>query len=304
MPVRARELRLSTPGLTLAARLWENPHAAPSAVPVIAVHGFQDNAASFDRLAPALLQGGAQAPCRAVLALDLAGHGHSAWRAPGVGYFIMDYAADVLSAANALAWREFVILGHSLGAGIATLLGGAASERVLSALLIDGLGPVSMDPVKAPALAARAFAERAAPRPRQRLMEDLEVAATVRASSRISIGHEAARSLCARGTRASGEGLCWRADPRLSRTSLSRLTEDTVLAFIGAMELPTLLIEAEQGVLHHLPPGRYAARLAAHPRLTKHRLPGRHHLHMEDAAEPIAELANAFLRAHLAPGSG
>ena len=294
---------LATPGLQLAARLWSRPDDAGRAVPVIALHGFQDNAASFERVAPALLSQ-PNAACQRVLALDLPGHGRSGWRPPGAGYFIMDYVADVLAAADALGWQRFIVLGHSLGAGIATLLGGAVPERLLGAVLIDGLGPVSMAPEKGPTLAARAIRERAAASSRVRTMGSLEEAASVRASARIRIGQEAARTLCVRGTRATEDGVVWRADPRLSRTSLSRLTEDTVLAFIAAMQVPTLLFEADQGVLHSLPEGRYAARLAAHPRLTRHVLPGGHHLHMEEAAAAVADKTDAFLHAHLPPASG
>lgn len=270
---------------------------------MLAVHGFQDNAASFDRLAPAWLARG-ECACSELFALDLAGHGRSGWRAPGAGYFIMDYVADVLAAADALSWSRFVILGHSLGAGIATLLGGARPERLLGALLIDGLGPVSMAPGKGPSLAATALAERSRAPSRAREMRDLEEASAVRASSRIRIDRDAARMLCARGTQATAEGkVTWRADPRLSRPSLSRLTEDTVLAFLRAMAVPTLLFEADQGVLHSLPAGRYAARLEAHPALTREALPGHHHLHMASAAAPIADRSDAFLRTHLPPGS-
>lgn len=272
-------------------------------MPILAVHGFQDNAASFDRLATAWLHR-RDCLCSQLLALDLPGHGRSDWRASGAGYFIMDYVADVLAVADALGWDRFVILGHSLGAGIATLLGGARPDRLLSALLIDGLGPVSMAPAKGPSLAASALAERARATPPSREMRDLEEASAVRAASRIRIDRDSARVLCGRGTRSTAQGsIAWRADPRLGRPSLGRLTEDTVLAFIRAMSVPTLLVEADEGVLHSLPEGRYAARLAAHPKLTHESLPGRHHLHMGSAAISVADRSDAFLRAHLPPGS-
>ena len=67
-----RDVRLLLPNLSLAARDW-GPAAAP---PVLALHGWLDNAASFDRLAP-LLDG------LRIVALDLPGHGRSVGRRRG-----------------------------------------------------------------------------------------------------------------------------------------------------------------------------------------------------------------------------
>ncbi|MEO0972127.1 MAG: alpha/beta fold hydrolase [Pseudomonadota bacterium] len=297
-----REYELAIPGMRVAGRLWAWGDARER-LPVLALHGFQDNAASFDVLVPAL-HGAAAAPPMQVLAIDLAGHGQSSWRSPGVGYFVMDYAADALAVADAMGWERFAVIGHSLGAGIATLLGGAVPERLSGAVLIDGLGPVSMAPGAGPRLAARAFSERAKLRARVadgrgRALATLEEAADIRAGARIAIERDAARRLVGRGTRpdASG-GWAWSADPHLARTSFSRLTEDTVLAYLGAMQVPTLLFEADDGVLHSLPAERYAARVAAHPQLSRCGLPGRHHLHMEASATPLAERTASFLRAH------
>src|SRR5688500_13408037 len=78
-------------------------------VPVLAMHGWLDNAASFERLAEHL--SGVN-----LVALDLAGHGLSERRADGV-YVFLDYVADASLAISALGWSRCVVVGHSLGAG-------------------------------------------------------------------------------------------------------------------------------------------------------------------------------------------
>ena len=65
------ELELQTPYLRLSARAW----GPPDGVPVLALHGWLDNAASFDPLASLL-------PGVRLVAVDLPGHGGSDHRPP------------------------------------------------------------------------------------------------------------------------------------------------------------------------------------------------------------------------------
>ena len=68
----------------------------------LALHGFLDNAASYDRFAPEMLNIGASS----VVCLDFAGHGRTDWRQNGV-YYVFDHVADVVYAADALKWETF-----------------------------------------------------------------------------------------------------------------------------------------------------------------------------------------------------
>ncbi|MEZ5601350.1 MAG: alpha/beta fold hydrolase [Candidatus Competibacteraceae bacterium] len=98
----SEELELQTPYLRLAARAW----GPLDGVPVLALHGWLDNAASFDALAPLL-------PNTRLVALDLTGHGRSEHRPAGVHYHFVDFIPDVVAAADALGWNRFALLGHS-----------------------------------------------------------------------------------------------------------------------------------------------------------------------------------------------
>src|SRR5258705_5120 len=72
---RSKELSFSVNGLRLTAKTWGDPMSAPT----FALHGWLDNANSFDRLAPLL-------PELDLVALDFAGHGFSSHRPAGVHY--------------------------------------------------------------------------------------------------------------------------------------------------------------------------------------------------------------------------
>ena len=128
MILQVEEVRISLPHIELAAHLF----GPPDGKPVIALHGWLDNAMSFSRLAPKL------AGLR-IVALDFAGHGHSAHRAEGASYLLWDYALDVLMVAEQLGWERFSLLGHSMGAIVSVLLAGALPERIERLALIDGL---------------------------------------------------------------------------------------------------------------------------------------------------------------------
>ena len=99
-----RELKVSIPGLELAGLAWGEPDAPP----LLMVHGWLDNAASFALLAPKL------ADRFHVIALDLPGHGHSAHLPESTVYQHVDYVRAMLAAADVLALPRFNLLGLSL----------------------------------------------------------------------------------------------------------------------------------------------------------------------------------------------
>lgn len=274
--VRVGELRL-------AARVW-GPAEAP---PVIALHGWLDNAASFERLAPLL--GGLR-----IVALDLPGHGHSEHRPPGCWYHLTDYVADVLAAADDLGLERFSLLGHSLGGAVATLLAAARPERILRLGLIEALGPLTAGPDEAPGYLAHALrrAEQAGQGRQPPVYADLRQAVEARRAAG-GLSTAAARLLVERGSIAAADGVRWRSDPRLRLPSPFRFTEDQTVAFLAAIAAPTMLITAEAGLL---PRDRslLERRTTAVADLRVQHLQGNHHLHLEDP-EPVAAVLRPFL---------
>ncbi|NIP19306.1 MAG: alpha/beta fold hydrolase, partial [Xanthomonadales bacterium] len=132
---RPAELSLATATGRFGGLAWRSD-GAPR---VLCLHGWLDNAASFVPLANRL-QG------LDLVALDLAGHGHSVHRPPGTRYHMMDNLWDVESVLDALGWKDAIIMGHSLGGVIACTYAAAAPERVQRLIALDGLGPLSATP--------------------------------------------------------------------------------------------------------------------------------------------------------------
>jgi len=286
-PMNGEEITLEIPGLKLAAVAWGPPDGKPA----LAIHGWLDNGGSYTRLAP-LLEG------YRVVALDLPGHGRSDHRAPGVAYHFVDWVLDVASAADALGWERFTLIGHSMGAGVASLVAGTFPGRIERLVLIEGLGAMACAPEDAPERLARSAAQRISRESRRpRPHDDKQAAAARLRSANQALGEEASRILVERGTRETDEGVVWSSDPRLRGLSPMRITEAHISAFLERIACPTLLLIGDNG--YPFDPALLEARLR-HIRLSQQAtLPGSHHLHLEDP-EPVAAAIQAFLAAPVA----
>jgi len=281
--MRVDELRFEVNGQLIAARAT----GPEEGLPVLALHGWLDNAASFGALAPGLE--GVR-----LVALDLMGHGFSDHRPAGMPYYIWDNLADVIGVADELGWSRFHLLGHSMGASICSLLAGAMPERVESLVLIEGLGPLVDAPADTPEQMARAIRRRSRRNREAKFHASMEEAVSARMNGRFPVGEQAARWLVERSIVHTVKGFRWRSDPALNLPSVLRMTEEQVRAFLQRIASPSLLILGTEGIATELTEAR-AGCIAHLQRLT---LEGGHHLHLEpEASQRIADAINRFYTA-------
>lgn len=265
----AEERDLQTPWLRLTARVW----GPPEGIPVLAVHGWLDNAASFDRLAPLL-------PDLRLVAVDLPGHGRSSHRPPGAPYHFVDFIPDVVAAADALGWQRFALHGHSMGGGIASFIAAILPERVTRLAMIEGLGPPTSQPADGPVNLHKSMEQmNALRRKRPPVYPSVETAIQARCEGG-GLSWQAAAQLVERGLQSVGQGFIWRTDPRLRFVSPLYLSEPQTLAYMERIQAPALLICGDAGYLvqRAYMQDRYA-RIAD---LTIKIVPGGHHPHLED----------------------
>ena len=121
------ELEIQTSTLRLSAKCW----GSPAGMPVLAFHGWLDNAATFDHLAPCLKE-------FRLVSIDLPGHGLSEHRSSSSSYHFSDMIVEMLEVLDVLGWHRFSLLGHSMGAGVASYLAGTIPEKIKSVILIEG----------------------------------------------------------------------------------------------------------------------------------------------------------------------
>lgn len=84
-------------------------------------------------------------PTRRAVAFDVRGHGGSE-PAPDGDYAIGSLAGDVGAVADGLGLDRFVLVGHSMGGGVALSYAGLHPERVDRLLLLDAIGDGSALP--------------------------------------------------------------------------------------------------------------------------------------------------------------
>ena len=116
--------------------------------PVLALHGWLDNLASF---MPLVGDGRwLKDNNLRLITYDLAGHGYSAHRHQAQGYPFLDNVDDLHQLLERLQLKDPIIMGHSMGGGVATLYSGTNGTNVHKLILIESLGPLTQDEDKAP----------------------------------------------------------------------------------------------------------------------------------------------------------
>lgn len=283
-----RECRLAIESGTLAALRTGD---ADEGVRVLALHGWLDNAASFVPLA-------AQLRGVDLVALDLPGHGKSDPLPPGAEYSLAGTVHAVLDAADSLGWDRFAVVGHSMGASIGCLVAAAAPGRVSRLVAIEGLGALADTEERTASRLREAVAARRALRGKQlRVFPDVDAAVRARMQASLigesRLGEPLVRLLVERGLRPAEGGYTWSSDPRLTLSTPTRMTEGQVRDLLRGLACPVLVVYAEPAQPYFPEPLRSErAALPADARVV--RLPGGHHLHM-DQPEAVGAAVAPFL---------
>jgi esterase len=116
-------------GLNIHYLDWGSPEKPP----LILLHGIARTAHTFDHIAPHF------AATHHVIAVDMRGHGDSAWDPQG-SYVVEDYVKDVAALIAQLKLRKIVLWGNSTGGRVAQMIAGQSPELV-TAVIVEDVGP-------------------------------------------------------------------------------------------------------------------------------------------------------------------
>ncbi|MDG2019135.1 MAG: alpha/beta hydrolase [Porticoccaceae bacterium] len=276
-----KERFFESSGVRLVAKEWGDP----SGVPVIALHGWLDNANSFDQMLPHL--NGMH-----VIAVDMAGHSQSGDRSEDSGYDIWQDIADVLAVSEQMGWDRFALLGHSRGAIVSALVAGTFPEIVSQCLLIDSYFPIPNKPANVASQLAKAITDRKRFQTiKPSAFNSFDDAVKARVNGFVPLQKEAATILAQRGVVEIDGKFSWRNDQRLKATSMVTFTKEQCESFFASIKCPIMLIQAQSGLLQ----GSIQPQLKEWvPHIEVVSMAGSHHLHLENQALQVAQKAQQF----------
>lgn len=277
-----QEKQISANNLDICYKLW----TGKTNKTIVCLHGWLDNASSFDLLAPYLSD-------YTLIALDLPGHGKSAHLPDANFYHFIDGISHLHAITKALKLDSYCLLGHSLGACISSMAAGVLRSDITSLILLDAIGPLTNPPTDS-AIHYETYLKRLPVilKKQKRYYESIDEATRTRAQKGY-LSEDLTRVITERGLKKSEKGYYWSHDDRLLLPSPLRMTEAQILPFLAKISAPTLLITAKQGFQYD--EDKALKRINAVRDMTHITLEGGHHIHLE-APKACAETITTFLQ--------
>lgn len=235
-----RELKFAVPWGHIAAKSCGPPQGRP----VLCLHGWLDNANSFDRLIPLLPKD------HYYVAVDFPGHGLSSHRPNGVAYNFLEYIGDIRRVVEGLKWNKFIVMGHSMGGNVGGLFSSVFPDMIERLILLDSCGFLPYKKEKLALQMQKGFEallqwEKQQQQPKvynpltalQRLLE-----------ANTSLSEASAQILLQRGATEVPGGLVFNRDFRINLDTPYRTPLEQCLEFQKRIQASVLIILANNGI--------------------------------------------------------
>jgi pimeloyl-ACP methyl ester carboxylesterase len=249
---------------------------APGQPPVVFLHGGSAHARWWDFVVAHL------APRYRCVALDLRGHGDSAWPA-SLDYRLATHAGDVTALVAALDLHDVAVVGHSFGGFVAMVYAPGAASRLARLVIVDSRSRVGTRSAR--------FLEalRKLPHPRYASLED-----ATRRFRLLPAANNAAPDMFAHVMR---HGMTQAADGtwtlKFDRRAMSGTPPQDFAPGLAALQCPLLAIRGEHSEI--LTRAGLAEFRAANPRALTAEIAGAHHHVMLDNPIALARVIDDFL---------
>ncbi|XP_067353390.1 serine hydrolase-like protein isoform X2 [Channa argus] len=289
------ELSVPVPWGEIRGKVWGPDHGRP----VLCVHGWADNCGSFNTLIPLLPKE------YKYVAVDLAGHGWSSHRPPGVSYQFPSYVMDVLRVVDALQWSKFSIIGHSMGGNVAGLFSALYPEMIDALVLLDSSGFLPTDEKEIPQVMRQGFDEML--EFEKKTEEDKKRVYTYeKAFERLmvanpSLSEQSVHILLERGLVQVEGGVEFCRDFRINLKSISRITLEQSLEMQSRIKASVLVVLANNGFekIFLEPFQKKVVQALIQAFMDRNHLvvtvSGNHHVHLNNP-EVVAPVVSDFLR--------
>ena len=224
---------------------------------------------------------------------DLAGHGYSGHRPKGVSYHFIDMLFECLEIINNLGLNKLSLLGHSMGAGLASCLAGIIKDNINFLILIEGLGPMAIPSIEISENLKASFADW-----NNSLKKEINFFKSKDEAIRIrhlfsDMSEVSVKTLLKRGLKKTSRGFIWRNDPKLKIKSRLYLNEEQVVTMLKNITAPVLLIESKDSKME-IWKQLIKSRIGIIKNLEHKFVTGGHHPHLENPEE-ISKLIKIFV---------
>ncbi|XP_043492069.1 probable serine hydrolase isoform X3 [Polistes fuscatus] len=289
------EIQIPVPWGFISGKLWGSRDKQP----IVAIHGWQDNAGSFDNLAPFI---SSNLP---ILSIDLPGHGFSSHLPSGQFYYVFwDGVMTLRRIVKHYKWNKVKLLGHSLGGAISFLYAASYPKEVDLLISLDIASPSVRDITKTAAVTGDHIDKflnyehlTLDNTPCYDYSEMLDIVVTAYNGSINTMG---AKVLMKRGIQPSytTNKYYFARDPRLKVSTLGMLSLDLVLAYASKITCAYLNIRAIPGMEFEQP--EHYQKVLDQIKLNAkkfeyHEVNGTHHVHLINP-ERVAPLIINFLK--------
>jgi len=287
------EISFQAPWGVIVAKAW----GPKDGKPFLGLHGWLDNANTFDRIALLLPEN------IRFVAMDFPGHGLSSHRWPGMPYLHFEYVADIKRVVSQLGWEKFSIISHSMGAFVASLYAGTFPNEVENLVLIEYGGYPARSADKPHFWLARYAAGMATMNSKTpRVYESIEAAAAKREQpyNGNTLRKDDALLITKRGSTATKDGVIFSHDPALKKTCSPFLPPQlSVNLILSKIKGAVLILEGSDSQnLHEKGQETRLERLSVICQHAKFKmwktLRGGHHVHL-DNPEQTAQQIKQFL---------
>ncbi|EDW45450.1 probable serine hydrolase [Drosophila sechellia] len=289
------EFSIAVPWGTVEAKWWGSKERQP----IIALHGWQDNCGSFDRLCPLLPAD------TSILAIDLPGHGKSSHYPMGMQYFIFwDGICLIRRIVRKYNWKNVTLLGHSLGGALTFMYAASFPTEVEKLINIDIAGPTVRSTQRMAEGTGRALDKfldyENLPESKQPCYSYDEMIKLVLDAYDGSVDEPSVRVLMNRGMRhnPSKDGYLFARDLRLKVSLLGMFSAEQTLAYARQIRCSVLNIRGIPGMKFETPQV-YTDVIATlrenAAKVVYVEVPGTHHLHLV-TPDRVAPHINRFLK--------
>jgi len=301
------EISIPVPWGIIAGKEW----GPPDGKPWLAVHGWLDNAGSFDTLMPEF------AKDKRVVAIDYPGHGSSSHLPKGANYHELESIGFFERVVKHLRWDTFSFLGHSMGGDFGSVYAAVFPEKLKSLIMLDILGPAvngdNRDPERVVEVTRKAIIlslalekKRSLTKPEKaykRYEEALDRLLAAAKSGNGEITPEAAEIILKRGLKKSTDGYCFARDIRLLALSkdsqIYGMPRNFLQDLAKSIQIPHLIVKGSEGPIYDSQQnvddilGIYKQ----NPTFEFHTVEGGHHVHLTHP-ERVLPVLNDFIKSY------